>query len=176
MIYPPTYGRVEKVWWDDRDRLHVLIYIAPTDEHTIHAPVTGELVNMKTEAMDAVRRGFRAVEHKRGRLKMQFSGGIQVSIEVGEGYITDLISLAPDVESVPMPVTAGQWLGTIVLGSRSEIVIPHSRIPALGFDAVREPEFIPNKKKVKKKIFKYFFYKKKDAVCVQISHSRGKGL
>ena len=63
MIYSPTYGRVEKVWWDDRDRLHVRIYIAPTDEHTIHAPVTGELVNMKTEAMDAVRRGFRAVEH-----------------------------------------------------------------------------------------------------------------
>ena len=72
-----------------------------------------------------------------------FSGGIQVSIEVGEGYITDLISLAPDVESMPMPVTAGQWLGTIVLGSRSEIVIPHSRIPSLGFDAVRGTRVYP---------------------------------
>ena len=136
MIYAPTYGRVEKVWWDDRDRLHVLVYIAPTDEHTFHAPVTGEFLHVNTQAMDKVRRGFRAVEHKRGRLKMQFSGGIQVSIEVGEGYITDLISLAPDVLFLPMPVTAGQWLGTIELGSRSEIVIPHAQITALGFDAV----------------------------------------
>ena len=115
-VVSPVNGVISDV--DSRNGL-IQIYISPTDNHTIYAPMTGRITNITHENGSWTKQVFQAYEEKTARVTIEIDGIMEFWLEVGKPtYITDRIRITKNVGD---SIVQGEIIGEILLGSLSEV-------------------------------------------------------
>jgi len=124
IVYSPAYGRIMKIQYLEGNKLHIAIYLSPTDIHRQYIPINGKIVGKtydktgkfalayKANKSDDNEKYITELETKYGEMKIyQIAGKMVRRIS---NYMT-----------IGQVVNTGEPMGIIHFGSRVDIIIPN---------------------------------------------------
>jgi len=123
IIVAPTFGTIVNISRNDDEMVSdkntkMTIYIAPTDNHKVFAPLDGKIIMIKTVKGSFVVKTFKSKEEHTGRIYLYLEN-VVLALEVGKPqYITDTVKL--DVAKGDY-VLKGKEIGEIIIGSTAYI-------------------------------------------------------
>ena len=127
-VSSPVSGVIEAL----SNKIH--IYIAPEDDHSVFAPISGEIIEITpTTGVFTAPLGsqFKATPNHTERWFLTIMSSVipnlalRMYVEVGKPqYITDTINFLPNVQ-LQQHVSQGEKLGEIVIGSRAVVFFPN---------------------------------------------------
>lgn len=126
-IISPVSGQVTKVGHKNGEA-NITIYIPPEFNHSIFSPIEGQVVDIKAFQGTFSHHIYKSSIHETGRILVTIQSylfdvePISFWIEVGEGYITDMVRLEISIGS---HVEKGKEIGSIVIGSLAQVQLPN---------------------------------------------------